>query len=83
MLFTILQISLVALAVFVTYQLFPRSKKRQPTVVVPRERVYGLSSNGPSQYAAGRAPSPLQQRRAHQFAEAERPAPLPHELLRY
>jgi hypothetical protein len=79
MLFTLLQVSLLALAVFVTYMLFPRKPKE--TVQVPRERVYGL--NSPSQYAAGRAPSPLQQRRAHQFAEENRPAPLPHELLRY
>lgn len=83
MLFTILQISLVALAVFVTYQLFPRKKQTPPVVQIPRERVYGLYTKTPSQYAAGRAPSPLQQRRAHQFAEEDRPAPLPHELLRY
>lgn len=81
MIFTLLQISLVVLAAFVTYQVFPRSKK--PVPQPPRERVYGLHTNAPSQFAAGRAPSPLQQRNGHQFAEQNRPAPLPHELLRY
>jgi hypothetical protein len=95
-----LEIILAVVAVFVVFgpkELPRRSKKPEVIKVEQVERV-PLVQRMPSQYAAGRAPSPLQLRAAErpmrapgQVAQNERPqfasgerdgSPLPHELLR-
>ena len=97
---TSLEIILAVVAVFVVFgpkELPRRNKKPQPMKVAQRERA-PIVHRMPSQYAAGRAPSPLQLRPAAdpmratgQDAASERPqfaagdrdgSPLPHELLR-
>ena len=97
---TSLEIILAVVAVFVVFgpkELPRRDKKPQTIKVAQRERA-PLVQRMPSQYAAGRAPSPMQMRAAQdpmrapgqlgaterpQFAEGDRDgSPLPHELLR-
>jgi hypothetical protein len=97
---TSLEIILAVVAVFVVFgpkELPQRNKKPQAIKLAERERV-PLVQRMPSQYAAGRAPSPLQLRAAErpmrtpgqvaapdrpQFADGDRDgSPLPHELLR-
>ncbi|MGH2958747.1 MAG: hypothetical protein ACRDKE_04020 [Solirubrobacterales bacterium] len=95
-----LEIILAVVAVFVIFgpkELPRRSKKPEAIKVKQVERV-PLVERMPAQYAAGRAPSPLQLRAAErplrspgqsmdnerpQFASGDRDgSPLPHELLR-
>jgi hypothetical protein len=99
---TSLEIILAVVAVFVVFgpkELPRREKKPSAIKVAQKERApYVYEPKVPSQYAAGRAPSPLQLRAAEkpmvmntatinrerpQFADGDRDAsPLPHELLR-
>jgi hypothetical protein len=96
---TSLEIILAVVAVFLVFgpKELPRREKKQVVKVKQREWAdYNAPVPGPSQYAAGRAPSPLQLRAAEkplqlgeldkkrpQFAAGDRDAsPLPHELLR-
>ena len=84
---TSLEIVLAVVAVFVVFgpkELPRRNKKPTPIKVEQRERATYVPP-APSQYAAGRAPSPLQLRAAErpQFAAGDlEGSPLPHELLR-
>jgi hypothetical protein len=88
---TPLELGLAVAAIFIAFgpKRLPSFKKKSPAIEMARRNL------APSQYAAGRAPSPLQVARAqrangpaHQFAMADasqptlqwRPAPLPHEL---
>jgi hypothetical protein len=96
---TSLEIILAVIAVFVVFgpKELPGRKKQPQTaraVKVERERVpirpLQPIAASPSQFAAGRAPSPLQLRAAErpmnrepQFAHGDKDgSPLPHELLR-
>lgn len=97
---TSLEIILAVVAVFVVFgpkELPRRNKKPAAIKVAQRERA-PIVQRIPPQYAAGRAPSPLQLRAAErpmrapgQVVASERPqfaagdldgSPLPHELLR-
>lgn len=86
-------IVLATFAIFGPRPNFKREKQPKPLKVKQVERVSALTPlvlenrrpASPSQYAAGRAPSPLQtraERPAPQFSTSGEAAPLPHEFSR-
>jgi hypothetical protein len=97
---TSLEIILAVVAVFVVFgpKELPKRNRRPEAIKIKNVERAPIDLRGPSEYAAGRAPSPLQLRAAEnpmrspgqvsaskrpQFAAGDRDgSPLPHELLR-